>query len=230
MGSCRTWILGVAGALVCAAALGPLAARAAEPVKPDPLREECEYGIALALSGRSTAAESVFTSLLSHAPGDPRALANLGNVYLLRGEADVALVLYERALRRDSTDAGVQLNRAVALMSLDREDEARATAQKAVRAAGGTKGAEDLLGMTGEGSGAASGRSSEMSARVSVLAPGKAAARPPVTREEVRSLLSSTSAPASASPTPPASSSPAPRGGKRAADALDTGPSLYWKR
>src|SRR6266481_7519779 len=59
------------------------------------LRAECEYGIALALAGADARAESAFVSLLSHVPGDARALNNLGNTHLLRGDLDVALAFYE---------------------------------------------------------------------------------------------------------------------------------------
>src|SRR5262245_58227659 len=78
----RAWILQAVTALVLATwfTSGSAAPRDSLSTKRDPLGEECEYGITLALSGKSTAAESVFTSLLSHAPGDARALANLGNV------------------------------------------------------------------------------------------------------------------------------------------------------
>ena len=90
------------------------------------LEAECDYGITLALSGNPARAESVFVSLLSHSPGDARALTNLGNLELMQGEPDVALVFYGRAAQIDTADAGIILNRAVALMILGDEDLAGA--------------------------------------------------------------------------------------------------------
>ena len=65
-----------------------------------------EYGVTLAIGGEEARAESVFVTMLSHTRGDARALNNLGNLRLLRGETGVALAFYDRALRGDSLDAG----------------------------------------------------------------------------------------------------------------------------
>ncbi len=108
---------------------------------------ECELGITLALLGRPAAAESVFTSLLSHAPGDARALTNLGNLAILRGEPGLALVFYDRARAADSTDAGIMLNESTALLLLGEEELATARAAAGVRAAGGARAAAGLLGL-----------------------------------------------------------------------------------
>jgi tetratricopeptide (TPR) repeat protein len=108
---------------------------------------ECDYGITLALSGNLAGAESVFVSLLSHSPGDARALTNLGNLELVQGEPDVALVFYGRAAEIDTADAGIILNRAVALMLLGDEDLAAAEARRGVNRAGGERKAASLLGL-----------------------------------------------------------------------------------
>jgi len=136
----------------------PVASAAEEQA---PLEKECEYGITLALAGQDAAAESVFVSLLSHAPKDARALNNLGNVHLLRGNLDVALVFYSRALEADSTDAGIMLNQGTALMLEGEDDLAQARATEGVRRAGGTKQAALLLGLHDEGSGEEASRGAE---------------------------------------------------------------------
>ena len=82
----------------------------------DPSDSRGDYGVTLAITGEAARAESVFVTMLSHTRGDSRALNNLGNLRLLRGETGVALAFYERALRGDSLDAGIQLNRAAAVL------------------------------------------------------------------------------------------------------------------
>ena len=111
------------------------------------MRNECEYGIALALAGADSSAESAFISLLSHAPRDARALNNLGNISLFRGDLDVALAYYAQATEADSSDAGIILNEATALMMRGGEDEAQEQAAEGVRRAGGLKQAALLLGL-----------------------------------------------------------------------------------
>jgi len=140
----------------------------------DALRQECELGIARALAGESARAESVFISLLSHAPHDPRALTNLGNLHLLRGDPEVALAFYERALVADTSDAGIILNQAMALTLLGEEDAAEERARRGVDLAGGASPAASLLGLR-------------------YVAPDVAAARgateAPLSREEVFEML-----------------------------------------
>jgi len=117
----------------------------------DPLQAECDYGITLALGGQDAKAESVFISLLSHAPGDARALNNLGNVALLRGRAALAASFYARAAQADSADAGIVLNQATAYTVLDDEESALAAATEGLRRAGGPGPAADLLGLRYDG-------------------------------------------------------------------------------
>lgn len=215
--------------LFCSPSLSPANASSG---KGDPSREECEYGITMALCGRSAAAESAFVSLLSHNPGDARALNNLGNVHLYRGEADVALVFYGFAMARDSADAGIVLNRSVALLALGRDAEAESLAARGVQASGGAGSAEDLLGMSDAGG--TSARGSEMSARVPLLRPGDGkSARVAVTQADVRRLLgarAATSATTSRTDAARPAESRSATTGTRAASAADALPSVYWKR
>ena len=133
----RIAIAGTALALLVA-----MSAHAAEKVD-----SRADLGVSLAIGGSETSAESVFVSMLSHTRGDARALNNLGNLRLLRGEAGVALAFYDRALRADSADAGIHLNRATSLMLLGdqkRSEEAFATG---VKLAGGLDRAMTLLNL-----------------------------------------------------------------------------------
>jgi tetratricopeptide (TPR) repeat protein len=209
-----------------AALLGLATVPAAAGVDPQALRAECEYGITLAMMGHGARAESVFVSLLSHAPGDPR--ANLGNVHVMRGELEVALGFYDWALRRDSTDAGIRLNRATALLLMGEEERAREEATIGVRQAGGARAAATLLGLRPEGPAAAT--------------VGKAAEKAFVSKEEIRALLN-----AAAAGVPADSSRGAGRGGgstggerkkpptwrsggARAGAESEVAAILYWKR
>jgi tetratricopeptide (TPR) repeat protein len=109
-----------------------------------------EYGVSLAVGGEAARAESVFVSMLSHTRGDSRALNNLGNLRLLHGETGVALAFYDRALRGDSLDAGIHLNRATALMVLGDEARAQQSFAIGVKLAGGFEQAQALLGLPPE--------------------------------------------------------------------------------
>jgi len=138
----RAWWLGA----VLVLATSFLAHGATGPTK-DELQAECELGITLALSGDNAGAESIFISLLSHSPRDCRALTNLGNLHLVRGEPDLALAFYERAGKLDSLDAGIVLNQAVALMLLNDQDMAEVRAHRGIEMAGGVREASSLLGL-----------------------------------------------------------------------------------
>jgi len=110
-----------------------------------------DYGVTLAIGGSETQAESIFVSMLSHTRGDARALNNLGNLRLLRGESGVALAFYDRALKGDAADPGIFLNRATALMLLGdqkRSEEAFATG---IKMAGGYDKAMILLNLPPDG-------------------------------------------------------------------------------
>ena len=109
-----------------------------------------DYGVTLAIAGDAARAESVFVTMLSHTHGDARALNNLGNLRLLRGETGVALAFYDRALRGDSLDAGIHLNRATALMLIGDQDRADRSYRTGVRLAGGVEQAEALMGLPPE--------------------------------------------------------------------------------
>ena len=106
-----------------------------------------EYGVTLAFQGDVARAESVFVTLLSVAPRDARALNNLGNLYLMKGESEVAMAFYTRAEMADTADAGIPLNRSVALMLGGEDAAARAEAARAVEKAGGLERAGALLAL-----------------------------------------------------------------------------------
>ena len=119
--------------------LGPATAGTADP--------RGEYGVTLAMSGEEARAESLFITMLSHTKGDVRALNNLGNIRLLRGETGVALAFYDRALRGDSLDAGIHLNRATALMVIGDKERSEKSFARGVHLAGGVEQAEVPLGI-----------------------------------------------------------------------------------
>ena len=98
-----------------------------------------EYGVTLAVSGEEARAESLFITMLSHTRGDARALNNLGNIRLLRGETSVALAFYDRALRGDSLDAGIHLNRATALLVMGDTERSEKAFARGVKLAGGVE-------------------------------------------------------------------------------------------
>ncbi len=182
-----------------------------------------EFGVTLAISGEEARAESIFVTMLSHTRGDARALNNLGNLRLLRGETGVALAFYERALRGDSLDAGIHLNRATALMVIgDKERSAEAFA-RGVKLAGGTEQAEALLGLPPEK------QPTERAARKTSIDPEqlramlKTAANS-VPKDSGRQPDSKTVRPAAGSRTAWRSA------GARGSDGGDAPQLLYWKR
>jgi Flp pilus assembly protein TadD len=185
----------------------------------------CEYGITLALVGQWARAESTFVALLSSVPADPRALTNLGNLHVLRGDYGPALAFYDAASARDTADAGIRLNRATTLMLMGLADSALSEAAAGVRRAGGPRAAASLLGVG--------------TARPEVEEE-KGAGQALVTRDEVRALLAAAldRVPADtlrgpAGPAPPAGRKKPPTwrsAGPRGADGSEVATVLYWKR
>jgi len=186
----------------------------------------CEYGIALAMAGEIKQAESVFVALLSDSPGDSRALANLGNLRVLEGDLDVALVFYNQAAKADAEDAGIKLNRATTLMLMGDVDRAEVEAAEAVEQAGGAEEAAKLIGLSAEG--APESRSSD---------------KPFVSKQEIRALLTAAKsrvpgdsldagAPADSTKTKSTKAKKTTwrSAGPRAGDAGDIAAVLYWKR
>ena len=108
-----------------------------------------EYGVTLALGGQTEEAERVFVSVLSEDPENAGTLNNLGNLYLARGDVDVALAFYRTAALADSTDPGIVLNRSIALMLLGDETGAEAEATRGLEMAGGGAAARIILGLPG---------------------------------------------------------------------------------
>ena len=231
----RSRALGLAASiLLVAIARSPAAgARAAES-----LRIECDYGVTLALEGRFAAAESVFTSLLSHAPGDTRALTNLGNIHLLRGEREAALAFYGLASGVDTADAGILLNRATAHYLMGEDSLARAEAGIAVARAGGGDSAESLLGFNRREAHDESAKAADMSARMQFpLRRPVHGQRLALTRAELHALITASpnattrpASPARSPAAPPVASDSEPLAGLSPASyERNAAAVLYWK-
>ena len=182
-----------------------------------------DYGVSLALGGNSSRAESVFVSMLSHTRGDARALNNLGNLKLLKGDLGVALAFYENAARADSTDAGIQLNRATVLLLMGDQPRAEAAATSGVRLAGGLAQAQALIGLKNEGE-APKGDKQAFLNKNEIRA---------LLRKAATSVPSDTTRRGSPGGKPASGKKPASTwvsGGPRAADDSDAAKVLYWKR
>lgn len=204
--------------------LAPASLWAAEPAS-----SAGDYGVSLAVSGEEARAESLFITMLSHTRGDSRALNNLGNIRLLRGETGVALAFYERALRGDSLDPGIYLNRATALMVIGDKDRSAASFARGVQLAGGTDQAEALLGL---------GPERTASDRTARTAGDRGAKKTMIDPEQLRQMLRTA---AKSVPTESAvavnrtartarTASTWRSAGPRGADGSDTSHLLYWKR
>lgn len=190
----------------------------------DPADTRGEYGVTLAVSGDEARAESIFVTMLSHTRGDARALNNLGNLRLLRGETGVALAFYERALRGDSLDAGIHLNRATALMLIGDQERSQQAFALGVKLAGGIDKAQALLGLPPEK------QPTDRAARKTAIDP-----------EQLRAMLhqAATTVPKDSLrlvDSPPGKGAAGNRtstwrsAGARASDGSDTPQLLYWKR
>jgi tetratricopeptide (TPR) repeat protein len=183
-----------------------------------------EYGVTLAVSGEEARAESIFVTMLSHTRGDARALNNLGNLRLLRGETGVALAFYERALRGDSLDAGIHLNRATALMVIGDQPRSEQAFARGVKLAGGLDRAQALLGLPPEN------QPTERAARKTAIDPDQLRAMlrhaaTAVPKDTLR-LVDSPSGAGAAGKRPSAWRT----AGARASDGSETPQLLYWKR
>jgi tetratricopeptide (TPR) repeat protein len=132
---------------VLIAALLSAAAGASPSGEADRLAAIDEYAVTLALTGDFARAESLFVSLLSSSPKDARALNNLGNLYLIRGEPEIAEAFYGQAMIADTTDFGIPLNLAIALMLSGRNEAAGIRAAEAIEKAGGIDKAASLLSL-----------------------------------------------------------------------------------
>jgi hypothetical protein len=187
----------------------------------DPARGD--YGVTLAIGGEEARAESVFVTMLSHTRGDSRALNNLGNLRLLRGETGVALAFYDRAFRGDSTDAGIELNRATALMLLGDQKRSDQAFALGVKMAGGIDHAQALLGIQPEK------QPTERAAKKTLIDPEQLRAMlkhaaSSLPRDSVRAFDSSVN------PPPGKRVSAWRQAGARASDGEDSQLILYWKR
>lgn len=191
----------------------------------EPADQRGEYGVTLAITGEEARAESVFVTMLSHTRGDARALNNLGNLRLLRGETGVALAFYDRALKGDSLDAGIHLNRATALMLLGDQQRSEQAFAIGVKLAGGLERAQVLLGLPPE-----SQQPTEKAAKKTAIDPDqlramlKKAANA-VPKDSLRIMDSSVSSGGTGKHVSAWRSA-----GARASDGSDTPLILYWKR
>jgi len=180
----------------------------------------CERGIIAACAGQVGIAETLFVAVLSVSPRDSRALTNLGNLALLRGNQTLALVFYDRAVIADTLDGGIRLDRALALALLGHESESQAEVREGVRLAGSPMAAGALLGLRREadstGTRGATGSS--------------------LTQQEIRNLIRASLQKLPADSTHAAAairSKPEPPrriAGPRADEVSDAGMHLYWKR
>jgi tetratricopeptide (TPR) repeat protein len=214
------------------AAVAPVPAPAAPapatmaPAPSDPLSRLCDLGITFALSGNLASADSAFVALLSRSPGDPRALNNLGNLRLWRGQPDAAMQFYRAAAAADTADAGIVLNGATALMLAGDAAGAREQAEAGVAQAGGVEPAAGLLGIPFDGEDDAS----------------RGADRAHMSREQALMLLRSAAhaVPADSSNRLPAAGDSSKAGGKQAPlwrsagargnQSSEAPPVVYWKR
>ncbi len=220
----------VAAVLLCVPVASAAADGATETNSDAALR--AEYGVTLALGGKTDEAKRAFVSVLSEDPGHAGALNNLGNLELVDGDPAMALAFYRRAAVLDSTDAGIVLNRSVALLLLGDEAGARGEAARGLRLAGGIESARALLALPG-------GATSEDQA--------KAAEPALLTQEEIQALLSaaavsvpadslgsaiadSTGSDAEEPAEEPAEEMTWRSAGLRASDAFELSTMIYWKR
>jgi tetratricopeptide (TPR) repeat protein len=196
----------------------------------DPAGLRVELGITFALTGRASGADSLFVSVLSLLPRDPRALNNLGNLHLMSGDAEVAIRFYDRAAGGDPADAGIVLNRAVARLLNGDAEGARAEAHGALKKSGGMEQARSLLGIRGEriqekeekGAGQAALTPEEITA----LLDAAESSIPADTIATAQADSAGTSEPVGSSTRPPTWRSAGPR----AADRGGIAAMLYWKR
>ena len=192
------------------------------------LRADCDYGIMRAFGGQRGEARTAFLSILGQAPGDARALNNLGNLSLMDGDPALARAFYDRARASDSLDAGIRLNLATAWMLEGDGERAETEAAAGVELAGGLREARRLLGLRDE--------------PADRVAPARAAPGVRVTRAEVRALLERAlkTVPADSLQRAVAPATPVRSGGKaqprsrpagpRASSETDALDVLYWKR
>jgi hypothetical protein len=220
-GSPRSLVLALVLAGACARpGLAPASTPA--PASP-PAPNRADMGVSLAMNGEVARAESLFVSMLSDVRGDARALNNLGNLKILHGDLGVALAFYDRAAKGDSADAGIQLNRATALLLMGDDARAQDAAARGVKLAGGEANALALLGLKDD------------------TEPERADKQAYVNKSEIRALLKNAAATVPNASAKPASGTSAPTAksktgtawrsaGPRAADQSDAANVLYWKR
>ncbi len=201
--------------------MSPGSPRAAEPTD-----GRSDYGVSLAMTGEEARAESLFITMLSHTRGDSRALNNLGNIRLLRGETGVALAFYERALRGDSLDPGIHLNRATAFMVIGDKERSAESFARGVKLAGGVDQAEALLGIPPERT-ASDRTSGDRGAKKTMLDPDQMRT---MLRTAAKSVPSDPAVAVNRTARTAKTASVWRSAGPRGADGSETSHLLYWKR
>src|SRR5262249_26117174 len=136
------------------------------------------------------------------------------------GELGVAIAFFDQALRGDSADPGIQLNRALALMLLHDEDRAAQAAAAAIKLPGGRERASEMMDGPAE--------------------KGKGLKRTFLSNAEIQELLHRAVAALPSDSLSKKSRAPGARGGRdraswrqgasRGADGSDAVQTLYWKR
>src|SRR4051812_31245954 len=98
----------------------------------DELQPHIERGIALHQSGQLAAAEQIYRNVLARDPTHPDALHLLGVIALNFGQFGPAITLISRAIESDPKPAVYHLNLSKARRGAGRNDEALASARRAV--------------------------------------------------------------------------------------------------
>jgi len=181
--------------------------------------KENQLALIHALDGHFAEARTAWTRVLDADAADATALVNLGNLDLLSGHADSALVRYDAALALER-DPGTLLNQGLARWSKGDESGADASLAAALALLPDPSDAEQLLGLPKERAGQGSPRR--------------------LTAEEVRQRLRVAAARVPKAGAVEASEASAPRDGRpvrvvskvsgaRAADRKDLAQVVYWK-
>lgn len=116
-----------------------------QPV-PDTVSLRAQLGIVFAKSGRRADARQEFQKLMEQPVGRATALTNLGNLEFIEDRVKEALKNYEQAAALDEKDAGILLNKGVALYFLGEIEESQEVFNAGVEMLGGVEEAMYLLG------------------------------------------------------------------------------------
>lgn len=180
-----------------------------------------EFGAALvyAEEGRWDEAADKFRAVLAARPGDAAALNNLGNLDLLAGRPDSALVRYRAAFAAEA-DAGILLNQGLALWGLGDREGADEAFSAAMARLGDAEKALALLGIPSVPGDGGRGRAQRLS-------PSEIRQRLREAAERVPERKAGAGDAADRRPVGPVVTKVS---GSRAADARGAAQVVYWKR